>query len=258
MRVDKINFYTADKKQNISAAKPQINYTGKDLVVFKGNEDKKAPSFFDKVAKIFKKPELTPEEEKSEEIKYCLGDINQFNKRLKAHGKAYASIAKNLVAIGRYSNYRGYINYDEKEHKKMVFGDIDESTGIPSSLTIVKNGLDFDSSYHFIDGLRMFQVEEYSDSECDMRLTILDKKVIHYEEKNRKTGLVKEFCPTTGGFYYFEGKKDYEGNIVSTDIECRFQYDESKESSYRETDENGNIVEYKYNKQTDMWERTEE
>lgn len=256
MRVEKINFYTnCTNNYKSNKANPSM-YASQDLVVFKGGKEAERPSFTERLKGLFKKPELSPEEKASEDIKYHLGAIESNLTQASKQGKYQSSIAKNIVEIGSYSNFKGYIDYDKKKSEKMVFGEIDESTGIPSyaSIVDVKNGLKVQRQYDFINGLDLFSVKILDEPEYDVSMQFAGKKLLHYQEANRETGLIRELYPTKEGFYYFEGEKDNEGNITKIITECDFAYNEDIRSSYKKLGDDGVLREYQYIKETDLWE----
>lgn len=254
MRVEKINFYTNNSMTG-NKAKAPINVS-RDLVVFKGKEEENKPTFLKKLKGLFKKPELSPEEKVSEDIKYHIGEMEHTMRYLNRQTKSNVSIAKNIIEIGRYSDFRGYIDYDKKKNEKMVFGSNDELTGLPSSVTIVdmNNGMKVRRHYEFMDGLNLFMLKDTESPEYDVSMQFAGKKLLHYQEVNKETGIIREICPTREGFYYFEGEKDNEGNITKIITECDFAYNEDIRSSYKKLGDDGVLREYQYIKETDLWE----
>lgn len=253
MRIDKINFYTNNVKQNNSR---QTNPINNNLIVFKGNDADKV-IFSDKIRGIFmkEKPKTTPEYDKSEEIKYFLGDINCFNKELHKLGKYHKSTLKTMYAIGKFDKYNGYIPL-KGEDERLLFSEKNE-TGFPSKVSHIKldDGIKIIKSYDLHLDFDLFTVNDNSNKEKPVTMTVGKKKVRHYTEHDKKTGAIKEIAITSKGFVYQEYTVDDETGEATYKYSIDFKFDENERSTYEERNESGDYDLYVYNKETDLWEK---
>lgn len=256
MRVDKVNFYTYSPKNNNLGQRKIVQ--NNDLVVFKG-EEKPKPTFMDRIKGVFSKEkiETSKEYEKSEEIKYFLGDINALAKELQKEGRLHYLTLKNMLAIGKYYDYRGYVDLSRSDNEKIVYGRIDEETGLPKTVTHMdfSSGMDVIKSYELIDGLNMYTINDCHNKNFDIVMNGGGKKIRYYKERERATGETKELIITSKGFMYFEGTTDWEGNRTETKYDIDFKHDESERSTFIEQNEDGELVRYAYNQSTDLWEK---
>ncbi len=262
MRVEKINTTVntyATRTFNKNECTKPVNSVSADYVTFTGKKDDKEtkPSIFGRIAKIFTK-EKTPEYEKSEDIKYFMGDVEALIKEIEPQGKMNNRTLNNILYIGKVNDYKGYIPLVGKSNEKLVFGPLDEETGLPTSATMVDmdKGLKPVTSFELIDRNQVYIVHDGTVEDKDIKMTLLGEKIIEYTEKDKETGSTIQLVPTKDGFKYFEGTLDAKGEPVDTNIDVDFYYkDIDSQSTYKEKNEKGELDTYKYNKETDMWEK---
>ncbi len=167
-------------------------------------------------------------------------------------------MAKNLIAIGSFEDFRNYTVYDKKNNMKAIYGEIDEFTGMPTSVTTVKDAFKVERVYNLYDGLNLMHVADYTVPGHTVLYDVLDKQIISYSDTNNETGETMSVALSDNGFYYFLGTLDENGNPAQTKAECMFSYDDNPDNSYyRELNENGETDEYRYSSAAHMWLKKE-
>ena len=183
MRVDKINSYSYKNYSSFAAANSPIRAPkSQDVVSFLGNDKK--TSLIERFKKFIIEDvaHLTPEAETSDEISDMVYSLDKHSKRLQKDAKLEVIILKQYLAIGSEHNYKGYINLDEKKGKKLLFGEIDEKTGLPREVSVVnlKGGFNVVEAFELNDGLSTFQKKDYSNEGYALTSNYLDGTIIYH------------------------------------------------------------------------------
>lgn len=256
MRADKINSYSYKNYSTFAAANSPIQaHKSQDVVSFSGNDKK--PSLIERFKKFIIEDvaHLTPEAETSDEISDMVYSLDKHSKRLQKDAKLEVIILKQYLAIGAEHNYKGYINLDEKKGKKLLFGEIDEKTGLPREVSVVnlKGGFNVVEAFELNDGLSNFQKKDYSNEGYELISNYLDGKIIYHSQLDKKDGTIREFVPSKQGFYYFLGKKDENDNPKETVVELELHYDDAMPSVVTIQNDDNELNSYEFNPKKRMW-----
>lgn len=256
MRVDKINSYNYKNHSTFAALSSSFQAPkSQDSVSFSGN-DKKL-SLLDRVKKFIIEDvaHLTPEAETSDEISDMVYSLDKHSKRLQKDAKWEAILLKQYLAIGAEHNYKGYISLDEKKGKKLLFGEIDDTTGLPKEVSIVnlKGGFNVVEVFQLNEGLSNFQRKDYSTEGFELTSNYLNGKIIYHSQLDKKDGTIREFVPSKQGFYYFLGKKDENDNPKETVVELQIHYDDNIPSIAAIQNDDNELDNYEFNHKKGMW-----
>ena len=115
MRVEKINsnYYIQNKNTNYKTSPSKADY-----ISFTGEKENLKPSFIQKIASFFEAENLTPEKETSNEIEEVVGHVQDEVRQSVKNAKWERAILHDLIKIGEYGKFEGYIPVNKKKRRK--------------------------------------------------------------------------------------------------------------------------------------------
>ena len=215
------------------------------------------------------KDEVDFQYQKSENIKEFFGDIDAHRKTAVKSAKNMYRGAKVIFHLGKKENFQNYkVKMETTDGTyKVVFGEIDEKSGLPKTAALVDptDRLDVIRKFEFgIDGnepLGLFKVTDYND-ETISEYIISGKKLISYSEQTKGEDIEALLMPTEGGFHYFEAKTYDDGSDPDFTKEAIYKEKPRKEAyatyieyEYQENKMIKNI--YQYDPKSKLWKFSE-
>lgn len=252
MRVEKINsnYYIQNKNTNYKTSPSKTDY-----ISFTGEKESLKPSFIQKIASFFESENLTPEKETSNEIEEVVGHVQDEVRQSVKNAKWERAILHDLIKIGEYGKFEGYIPVNKKSGEKLKFGEFDEN-GRPREMVVIntKNGA-FKTvcAYSLFDGENAFQKRDYSFEGAVVSSDYINGKLLYLRQTNNEDKSICEIIPSRNGFYYFCGRKDKFDNAEETIFEVQFSNDKTKESTVSLKDDDGVQRYYLYDRKKRMW-----
>ena len=252
MRVEKINsnYYIQNKNTNYKTSPSKADY-----ISFTGEKENLKPSFIQKIASFFEGENLTPEKETSNEIEEVVGHVQDEVRQSVKNAKWERAILHDLIKIGEYGRFEGYIPVNKKSGEKLKFGEFDEN-GRPREMVVIntKNGA-FKTvcAYSLFDGENAFQKRDYSFEGAVVSSDYINGKLLYLRQTNNEDKSICEIIPSRNGFYYFCGRKDEFDNAEETIFEVQFSNDKTKESTVSLKDDDGVQRYYLYDRKKRMW-----
>ena len=271
MRIEKINNYNILKLQNNKRCQKNIlNKKCTDTVFFMGNDKKPKQGIFTKLVNKFSKnhiaeiacympredrTNLTPEEEKSEEIKnFIANTINSYD-FLQERGKSVYKELSIILAQGAKQNYKGTIVYNSEDNTNVTFSEINPDTKVPYEAIIWKNG-----QYYY-----SYKIEE-KEPQLKYTIEVPDKNVntthnavgIHinsFTQLDTKNSKVKQLDLTETGFNYLYGRTFDDTQDVEIIKRLYFDFNDINGCIYAEGTDEG-IALFMYDHSKDLWEQT--
>lgn len=252
MRVEKINsnYYIQNKNINYKTSPSKTDY-----ISFTGEKESLKPSFIQKIASFFEAENLTPEKETSNEIEEVVGHVQDEVRQSVKNAKWERAILHDLIKIGEYGKFEGYIPVNKKSGEKLKFGEFDEN-GRPREMVVIntKNGA-FKTvcAYSLFDGENAFQKRDYSFEGAVVSSDYINGKLLYLRQTNNEDKSICEIIPSRNGFYYFCGRKDEFDNAEETIFEVQFSNDKTKDSTVSLKDDDGVQRYYLYDRKKRMW-----
>ena len=252
MRVNQISLYNV---QN-SHIQTRKNFgIIQDSVSFTSNVETEKKGFLERLfGKFFTEKELTPEVEKSEEIKDVIFGLKKQADDFKKGAKYDKKIAKEYLKIGKLSNFQ---TTPLRNNEKILYGEINPDTNLPKTITILdfSNGMNVKKAYSIPEGTdSLITVDYMADDTTDVTVNLFGSVALSVSERDRDTLEKRTLMPTKGGFYYISGLSNEKGEIVNRSFEINFDKANPNDSFYRELGEDGKLHTYKYNTELDLWE----
>mgnify|MGYP005773917145 CR=1 FL=1 len=252
MRVEKINsnYYIQNKNTNYKTSPSKTDY-----ISFTGEKENLKPSFIQKIASFFEAENLTPEKETSNEIEEVVGHVQDEVRQSVKNAKWERAILHDLIKIGEYGKFEGYIPVNKKSGEKLKFGEFDEN-GRPREMVVVntKNGA-FKTvcAYSLFDGENAFQKRDYSFEGAVVSSDYINGKLLYLRQTNNEDKSICEIIPSRNGFYYFCGKKDEFDKPTEIIFEADISYDKDKLSTVNLTEDDGTLKHYYFDNQKRIW-----
>ena len=252
MRVEKINsnYYIQNKNTNYKTSPSKTDY-----ISFTGEKENLKPSFIQKIASFFEAENLTPEKEISNEIEEVVGHVQDEVRQSVKNAKWERAILHDLIKIGEYGKFEGYIPVNKKSGEKLKFGEFDEN-GRPREMVVVntKNGA-FKTvcAYSLFDGENAFQKRDYSFEGAVVSSDYINGKLLYLRQTNNEDKSICEIIPSRNGFYYFCGKKDEFDKPTEIIFEADISYDKDKLSTVNLTEDDGTLKHYYFDNQKRIW-----
>ena len=254
------------KIQPISYSVYKNNYKNAPIS-FRANEETKQTDFFqakikqngfmDKLKAFFTKtfPDLSKEETISEKVGNNVDEIILTSKKLEKIAKSYYSLAKNTFLIGRNKEFKQYCDYSKKEREKLVFGDIDARTGMPSTMTHISmaDKMKTIRYYEFYNGLDLYKVQDYSIPDVEDEIILNGKNIISLKEINFKDKTSQNYIFTSEGFYFYEGEIDNLKKLRKIGSIFNYNKKDLSKDEYITVNQDGRYDIYRFDENKQLW-----